>query len=186
MRWPTQHRPEKKKYFGEGLMSMNETTGPRPIIPALAKIYAPLAPYGFAFIRIVIGLFIARHGYPKLFEGGTAGLAGGILPKLGLEPALGWAYLVGLTEFLGGIMLAFGFLTRFAAAALVIEFSVIVFVIKWANGFIGFAPKAIQPGFAGMIPGGFEFELSWGLICLAFLFAGGGRLSVDRVIGREL
>ena len=60
-------------------MSMNETAGPRPLIPALAKVYAPLAPYGFAFIRIVIGLFIARHGYPKLFEGGTAGLAAGMV-----------------------------------------------------------------------------------------------------------
>ena len=167
-------------------MSIDETTGPRPFIPALAKIYAPLAPYGLVIIRIVIGLFIARHGYPKLFEGGTAGLAASMLPKLGLHPALGWAYLVGLTEFVGGIMLALGFLTRFAAAALVIELLVIVCVIKWANGFFGFAPKAIQPGFGGMVPGGFEFELSWGLICLAFLFAGGGRLSVDRAIGREL
>lgn len=167
-------------------MSMNETAGPRPFIPALATIYAPLAPYGFACIRIVIGLFIARHGYPKLFEGGTAGLAAGILPKLGLQPALGWTYLIALTEFVGGIMLALGFLTRFVAAALVIEFAVIVFVIKWANGFFAFAPKAIQPGFAGMIPGGFEFELSWGLICLVLLFTGGGHLSVDRAIGREL
>jgi uncharacterized membrane protein YphA (DoxX/SURF4 family) len=83
-------------------------------------------------------------------------------------------------------MLALGFLTRFVAAALVIEFAVIVFVIKWANGFFAFAPKAIQPGFAGMIPGGFEFELSWGLICLVLLFTGGGRLSVDRAMGREL
>ena len=167
-------------------MTVNDTTGPRPIIPALSKIYAPLAPYSLAFIRIVIGVFIARHGYPKLFEGGTAGLAAGMLPKLGLQPALGWAYLVGFTEFVGGIMLALGLLTRFAAAALVIEFAVIVFVAKWANGFFGFAPKAIQPGFAGMTPGGFEFELSWGLICLAFLFSGGGRLSVDGAIGREL
>jgi putative oxidoreductase len=167
-------------------MSTTEAGGPRPYIPALAKLYGPLAPCGLTFIRIVIGLFIARHGYPKLFEGGTAGLAAGMMPKLGLEPALVWAYVVGLTEFVGGLMLAVGFLTRFAAAALVIEFAVIVFVIKWANGFFGFAPKAIQPGFAGMIPGGFEFELSWGLICLAFLFAGGGRFSVDRAIGREI
>ena len=167
-------------------MPTDETTGPQPLIPALSKIYSPLAPYGFVFVRIVIGLFIARHGYPKLFEGGTAGLAASILPKLGLQPALAWAYLVGLTEFVGGIMLAVGLLTRFVAAALVIEFAVIVFVLKWANGFFGMAPKAIQPGFPGMIPGGFEFELSWGLICLAFLFAGGGRLSVDRAIGREL
>ena len=82
-------------------------------------------------------------------------------------------------------MLAFGFLTRFAAAALVIEFAVIVCVVKWANGFFAFR-QAIQPGFAGIVPGGFEFELSWRLICLALLFAGGGRLSVDRAIGREL
>jgi putative oxidoreductase len=163
-----------------------DETGSRPVFPALAKIYAPLAPYGLTFIRIFIGLFIARHGYPKLFEGAAAGLAGSLLPKLGLQPALAWAYLIGVTEFVGGIMLAVGFLTRFAAAALVIEFAVIVFVIKWANGFFGFVPKAIQPGFLGMSAGGFEFELSWGLICLAFLFAGGGRLSVDRAIGKEL
>lgn len=167
-------------------MNTEESREPRAIIPALGKFYEPLAPYGLALIRIVIGLFIARHGYPKLFEGGTAGLAAGVLPKLGLQPALGWAYLVGLTEFVGGIMLALGFLTRFVAAALVIEFAVIVFTIKWANGFFAFAPKAIQPGFAGMTVGGFEFELSWGLICLAFLFTGGGRLSVDHAIGREL
>lgn len=166
-------------------MSMTDNVRPRPFIPALAKIYAPLEPYALSFIRFFLGLFIAYHGYPKLFQGGATGLAG-FMPRLGLEPALGWAYLVGITEFFGGIMLAVGLLTRFVAAALVIEFAVIVFVIKWANGFIGYAAKAIQPGFAGMIPGGYEFELSWGLICLAFVFAGGGRLSLDRAIGREI
>jgi putative oxidoreductase len=167
-------------------MSMSDTSSPRPYVPALAGIYSPLAPYGLAFIRIVIGLFIARHGYPKLFEGGVTGLGIGFMPKLGLEPGMAWAYLVAYTEFAGGIFLAAGFLTRFVALALTIEFAVIVFVVKWANGFFGFNPKAIQPGFAGMIPGGFEFELSWGLICLAFVFMGGGRLSIDRAIGREL
>jgi len=63
---------------------------------------------------------------------------------------------------------------------------VIVFAIKWANGFLAFAPKAIQPGFAGMIPGGFEFELFCGLVCLALLFGGAGRFSLDQALGREL
>jgi putative oxidoreductase len=165
---------------------MIKLTEPRPLIPALGRLYGPLAPYSYAFIRICLGLIIAWHGYPKLFEGAAAGLAGSVIPKLGLQPALAWAYLVGVVEFAGGIMLAVGFLTRLAAAALVAEFAVIVFAVKFANGFFAFAPKAIQPGFAGLVPGGFEFELFFGLVCLALLFGGGGRLSVDRAIGREL
>lgn len=166
-------------------MSMTDSTQPRPFIPALARIYAPLAPYVLPALRIFTGLAIAYHGYPKLFSGGATGLAG-LMTRLGLEPALGWAYLVGITEFVGGIMLAVGLLTRFVAAALVIEFAVIVFWLKWANGFLAMAPRATQPGFPGVIPGGFEFELTWGLICLAFVVLGGGRLSVDRAIGREI
>jgi putative oxidoreductase len=162
---------------------MDRTDTPRPFVPALSRLYAPLSPYAYPFIRICLGLIIARHGYPKLFEGLAVGLSG-IIAKLGLQPALGWAYLIGVVEFAGGIMLALGFLTRLAAASLVIEFAVIVFVIKFANGFFAFAPKAIQPGFAGYVPGGFEFEMFLGLCCLAFLFGGAGRLSIDQAIGK--
>jgi putative oxidoreductase len=166
-------------------MLMRTTETPEPIIPALRKVYAPLAPYAYTFIRVCVGLIIARHGYPKLFEGGVTGLAG-LLPKLGLGPSLAWAYLIGVVEFAGGVMLALGLLTRFASLALVIEFTVIVFVVKFANGFLAFAPRAIQPGFPGMVPGGFEFELLLGLSCLAFLFGGAGRLSLDQIIGKEV
>lgn len=165
-------------------MDTNATTT-RHIIPALGRIYKSLAPYSYPFIRFCAGVIIARHGYPKLFEGGVNGLAG-FLPKLGLEPGLAWAYLVGFVEFGGGVLLAIGLLTRLAAAALVIEFTVIVFIVKFANGFFAFAPKAIQPGFAGMVPGGFEFEMFLGLVCLAVLFRGGDWLSVDRAVGKEL
>jgi putative oxidoreductase len=166
-------------------MLMRTTETPEPIIPALRKVYAPLAPYAYTFIRVCVGLIIARHGYPKLFEGGVTGLAG-LLPKLGLGPSLAWAYLIGVVEFAGGVMLALGLLTRFASLALVIEFTVIVFVVKFANGFLAFAPRAIKPGFPGMVHGGFEFELLLGLSCLAFLFGGAGRLSLDQVIGKEV
>jgi putative oxidoreductase len=166
-------------------MLMRTTETPEPIIPALRKVYAPLAPYAYTFIRVCVGLIIARHGYPKLFEGGVTGLAG-LLPKLGLGPSLAWAYLIGVVEFAGGVMLALGLLTRLVSLALLIEFTVIVFVVKFANGFLAFAPKAIQPGFPGMVPGGFEFELLLGLSCLAFLFGGAGRFSLDQVIGKEV
>jgi putative oxidoreductase len=162
-----------------------EDSSMQAYIPALRRFYAPLAPYSYAFIRFCAGAIIARHGYPKLFEGGVNGLAN-FLPKLGLEPALAWAWLIGVTEFGGGVLIAIGLLTRFAAAALVIEFAVIVFIIKFANGFFAFAPKAIQPGFPGMSAGGFEFEMFLGLVCVAILFRGSDRLSVDRAIGKEL
>jgi uncharacterized membrane protein YphA (DoxX/SURF4 family) len=48
------------------------------------------------------------------------------------------------------------------------------------------APKAIQPGYPGLIPGGYELELLLGLLALTFVITGAGRLSVDHAIGREL
>ena len=153
-------------------MSLHDTEGSRPIVPALSTIYRPLAPYGYAFMRFCVGAIIAPHGYTKLFQGGI-GASAGIIAKLGLEPAIAWAYLVGGVEFFGGILIAIGLLTRLAAAALLIEFAVIVFAIKFANGFFAFR-------------NGFEFELLLGLLCLAILFGGGGKLSLDRAIGKEL
>lgn len=153
-------------------MNSHETAARRLMIPALRALYEPFAPYAYAFMRFCTGAVIIPHGYTKLFQGAIGGAAGPIA-KLGLEPANTWAYVVGVTEFAGGILLAIGLLTRVAAAALVIEFAVIVFAVKYASGFFAFK-------------GGFEYELLLGLLCLAIFFKGGGRVSVDRSIGREL
>jgi putative oxidoreductase len=34
--------------------------------------------------------------------------------------------------------------------------------------------------------GGLEYPLMWGLVALAFVFRGGGRYSLDALIGREI
>lgn len=161
------------------------TSEPRAYIPALRGFYASLAPYAYPFIRFCVGAIIVRHGFPKVFMGGAAGLAGLLAGKMHLEPSLVWAWVIAVVECGGGALLAIGLFTRLASLALVIEFAVIVFVVKWANGMIAFAPTAIQPGFPGIAAGGFEFEMLLGLCCLAFLFGGGGRASVDRAIGKE-
>jgi putative oxidoreductase len=144
----------------------------RLLIPRLARVYRVTAPFAYAWIRFWAGALLIPHGYAKLFQGAAAGTAGTIA-KLGLEPALGWAYFLGVVEFFGGILIAIGLLTRLAAAVLAIEFAVIVLAVKWPNGFFAFRQ-------------GFEFELLWGLLCLAFVFRGGGRYSADRAIGKEL
>jgi putative oxidoreductase len=142
------------------------------MIPALSALCQPVAPYSYSFMRFCVGATIIPHGYTKLF-GGAVSAAAAMIAKLGLEPAVGWAYFVGVVEFFGGILLAIGLLTRLAAAALIIEFAVIVFAVKFASGFFAFR-------------NGFEFELLLGLLCIAIFFAGGGKLSVDRAIGKEL
>jgi putative oxidoreductase len=161
------------------------TTEPQAYIPALRRFYVSLAPYSYSFIRFCVGAIIVRHGFPKVFAGGAAGLSGFLAGKLHLEPALLWAWIIACVECGGGALLAIGLFTRLVSAALVIEFIVIVFVVKWANGMIAFAPTAIQPGFPGLSAGGFEFEMLLGLCCLAFLFGGGGKASVDQIIGKE-
>jgi putative oxidoreductase len=125
------------------------------------------------------------HGYSKVFEGSTAGLAAGPISKMGLPAPLVWAYIVAAVEFGGGLLIAIGFLTRLAAALVLVEFIVIVLRLKLPNGFFAMAPKAIQPGYPGMIPGGYELELLLGLLALTFVITGAGRLSIDRAIGRE-
>ena len=153
-------------------MGPQQTNATQPMIPALRGLYEPLAPYAYAFMRFCVGATIVPHGYTKLFQGAVASAAG-MIAKLGLEPATAWAYFVSGVEFFGGILLAIGLLTRLAAAMLVVEFAVIVVGVKSAIGFFAFK-------------GGFELELLLGLLCLAIFFKGGGRVSVDHALGKEL
>lgn len=159
-----------------GTQTMDEAQAPRPIIPALAPLYAALSRISIPMIRVVAGLFLVPHGAQKLFGwfggGGLQGTGSFFAQNLGLEPGVFWAALVGGTEFFGGILLAIGFLTRPAAAAIVILMAVAVFAVHLPNGFFN-------------TNGGYEYALFWGLVALAFLFRGGGDLSVDQAIGRE-
>ena len=154
-------------------MSINETTAPRLVIPALSGIYDSLAPYSYALMRFCTGAILVPHGYVKLFQGGVNGLAAGPITQLGLHPALAWAYFIGILEFLGAILLAVGFLTRPVALLLFIEMVVIVFGVHWSLGYF----------WTGR---GVEYPLLLGALCLAIFFRGGDRLSVDRAIGREV
>jgi putative oxidoreductase len=154
----------------------NDTHAPGLIVPALASLYARLAPLAYPMIRFFTGLFLMPHGAQKLFGwfggGGLSGTAGFFSQNLGLEPGLFWAVLVGGTEFFGGLFLAIGLLTRPSAIAITILMAVAVFLVHLGNGFFWGA-------------GGYEYPLFWGLIALAIAMRGGGEMSIDRTIGRE-
>ena len=155
---------------------MTDMTAPRPYVPAFAGIYSAFDPIALPLLRIALGLILFPHGCQKLF-GWFGGLGfekfTEIFDKMGWHPAVFWVALVALTESVGGLMLAFGFFTRFAAAA------VVIFMLNavWSTGHRG--------GFF-WTQGGFEYSLLILMVALVFLTKGGGRFSVDHAVGREI
>ena len=141
-------------------------------IPALAPVYAMMAPLSYAFIRVIIGLMFLPSGIDKMFLGGNARIAAGNLTALGLSNVVAWSWAVAATEFFGAILIILGLFTRFAAFSLVVLLFVITFGIQMKSGFL-------------WSPRGFEVGLLMMLISIAICFGGGGRFSLDRRIGRE-
>ncbi len=148
---------------------------PRLIIPALGPLYDRLAIFAYPMVRFITGALLVPHGGAKLFGWFGVDIAGtaAFFAKLGLVPALPLAYYIGVLEFFGGIMIAVGLLTRFWAIQVVGFMAVAAFYVHWDNGFL-------------WIQGGFEYPLMWGVVALAVFIEGGGPLSLDRAIGREL
>ena len=145
----------------------------RLIFPELAGLYESVAPYSYSIIRFIAGAILVYHGYAKLFGGIIQGVADHVVAPLGLPMPLAWAYILGLLEFAGGIALAIGFLTRPIALMLTVEFLIIT-LWHYPNGY-GFSSAH----------GGFEYPLVLLILYAAIFFRGGGRLSVDKMIGKE-
>lgn len=87
---------------------------PRLMIPALGPLYRAVAPLTEPLIRVVAGGSLAIHGYPILF--GNKAAAAKFLESVGFEDGLFWATIVGTVEFVCGLCLALGLLTRFPGA----------------------------------------------------------------------
>ena len=141
--------------------------------PSLEKFYSSWFEIAYALLRVVIGYILFMHGWVKL-GAGVAAVAGG-MTKMGLEPGSGFAYAAMFLETVGAACLIVGLFTRFFAAALAIEMAVAFVVVHLPKGFA-----------AGQ--GGFEYVLLIGIVLFAIAIAirGGGRYSVDRLIGKEL
>lgn len=146
-----------------------------PVIPALAPITRALSPYAEPMVRAAAGLFLMPHGMQKLFSwfGGYGLEATGqfFATKLGLPASL--ALVAGLIEVFGGLALAFGLFTRVAAALVFGMMAVAVVQVHLAAGFF-------------WTDGGYEYPLMWAIVALAFVVRGGGRCSIDSLIGREI
>jgi putative oxidoreductase len=156
-------------------MSSPTSVEPRPIVPALGTLYEQTRDLSWLIVRLTAGGFLLIHGIQKLTMSSVAGFAANSLARRGIEPSVPLAYVVFFLETVGAVCIMLGLFTRFIAAAVFIEFLVIVFVAHWAPGF-----PWNRPG------GGWEYPAFWGLIILAIVLRGGGPYSLDRMLGREL
>jgi len=92
---------------------------------------------GIFILRVVIGLLFIGHGAQKLFGWfggkGLKATAQGYA-SFHLQPAKLWAVLAGLSEFLGGMGLALGFLTPVAAALIIGVMLMAILKVHLPNG----------------------------------------------------
>jgi putative oxidoreductase len=128
-------------------------------------------------IRVVLGIIFFAHGAQKVLGWyGGYGLKGtvGYLTSTGLAVPI--AYLVCFFEFLGGIGLVLGLLTRLDALAIAIVMVGAIVKVHWQHGF--FLNWSLTPGKGH----GYEANLAFLAMAVACLIAGGGRLSLDRLL----
>ena len=142
----------------------------RRIFRALDPIYDLLEPLTYPMIRFVAGVMMIPHGYGKVF-GGIEGTTK-FFASAGLEPAFLLAWYVGLLELIGGICVAFGFLTRLMSVQLVGLLAVATFYIHLPSGFL-------------WVKGGYEYPLFWMMVMIAITIQGGAKLSIDNLMSKE-
>jgi len=150
---------------------MTNSEANRLVFPGLQGFYDALAPYMYPLFRFVVGAMVVPHGYLK-FMGGAEKVAP-MLAKMGFAPALPFAYFIIFLEMIGGACVAVGLFTRVIAAALAVEFAVITFAVHLPMGW-----------FMGQRGG--EYPLMWGIFFFCVALRGGGNLSVDKAIGKEV
>jgi putative oxidoreductase len=139
-----------------------------------------MAAPGLLALRGALAVVFVAHGAHRLFGVwggagvGPAGLdaAAAAYTAAGLEPGFLIAVLGGLTQFVGGLLLGAGFLTRWAAFALLLHVLVQVWFEQMAWGL--FLDWTGEAGGHGME---YSIVLAGALLCLLML--GAGDASVD-------
>jgi putative oxidoreductase len=127
------------------------------------RILDRVQPLALLVLRLVIGAIMIGHGYGKVFGGFSR--VQGMVTHIGFPAFM--AYPLATTEFVGGILMIAGLLTRFVAFAMLVDMSVAIWKMHWKNGLLG--------------EGGYQFPLALWAIAFALIFFGGGPIAIDAI-----
>jgi putative oxidoreductase len=119
-----------------------------------------LRPYVLSVMRLIIGALMLCHGADKIFGGIISG------KQMALPPLLitgGWI------EFIGGSLVALGFLTRPAAFVISGQMAVAYFMAHAKNGFFP-------------LSNGGELAVAYCFVYLYLVCSGGGAWSLDALL----
>jgi putative oxidoreductase len=112
-------------------------------------------------IRLVVGVIFIVHGLPKFNPGFV-----GFLSSIGIPAEM--QIPIALVEFVPGILLIIGVLTRISSSLLAIDMLGAIFLVKGASSLTG--------------ERGFEFDLILLAANLAIIAIGPGRVSLSHVV----
>jgi len=121
-------------------------------------------------LRVGIGFTFAAHGYGKIFQGGPIPGTAGWFDSMGMKPGKLHAWLAALTEMGAGLLLALGFLTPLAAAAMVGVMVVAGWTVHRHNGFM-------------IVREGWEYTFVLALAAVVVATSGPMEWSVDSALG---
>ena len=130
--------------------------------------------FGLFVLRLCLGLFLAYHGYNKIFGGGGLKGTEGWFGSIGLKWPYWQARAAAGTEIGAGLLMAAGLFTPLAAAGMVGVMSVAIWVAHRKVGFFVFLPNQ-----------GWEYCATIIVGALAVAAIGPGEWSLDQALGIE-
>ena len=130
--------------------------------------------WSLTLLRVVLGVIFLYHGYLKLFApGGFTGTVG-FLTALKIPLPHYAALFISLVEFVGGILLLIGLLTRGASVLLFIEMLVAFFKVHIKLGLV-----ISQQAY------GYEFIMLILAVLVVIMANGPGRFSIGKMLFRK-
>ena len=154
---------------------------PRALLAALVgtRTAPAVADCALVIARATLALIFIYHGGRRLFgafDGAGLDASARYFEQVaGLSPGHLWATLSGLTEFVGGIAIAVGLLTRLAGLGIFVDMMMAIITVTWANGINATTGKS-----------GYELNLALGFLALVIAVFGAGRFSIDALLERRL
>lgn len=130
----------------------------------MSKWLNSMQPMGALLMRLALALSMTVHGYGKVVPHGALNHFTHYVASLGFPYWLG--YVSAFTEFVGGILLVLGLLTRLTAAMIAINMLAALFTVGIHQGF-----------------GIYNYILALAVIAIMLVFYGAGAFALDRRIG---
>jgi len=137
------------------------------------KLIATSSTFATVPLRLALAIVMIAHGSQKvlgLWGGpGFKQFIAGNTPFSFMKPTWLWLGAAALSEFVGGILVGLGFLTRVGAFFVGCVMVTAIAGVHWPNGL--FSANR-----------GYEYPMALLGIVLALLISGGGQLSVDKAL----